>query len=152
MASSLSVPQTLAVFEALQVPWNAGTLDGSVGFYTMDGMGALAQVTTISNSTLGQAQTLVNTFLSNLGTNNVPLETVLKGYCDRWIALGTQVVDMDHSLAGDVSNVSWSPAKERMLIATRIQGIVPFFRAHEVLAKQEAAVNGAESNNLPVTR
>ncbi len=153
MPSALTVAQKQAVFEALEIPWNNGTTDGTVGFYTTDGVGGIAQRTSISNSTLAQTQLQLLTFLDNLNTNQPQQETVLISYTARWIVIGTQKVKMENGSVGhSVTGIYYNFEDERLELKKRIQSIVPFFRAHEVDVKQNIAVLGDAFGVFPIMR
>jgi len=127
MAVAMTVDRQIALFEALDVPY-------ATQFNTLDGMGALSSQTDISNSTSGQAKTAILAFVASL--ENMPsVVTVLNTYLDRWTTISTKVTAINGSI-GEVSGVTYDYENERTLLAKRIQLLVPFYKWHEVLARQ----------------
>ena len=141
MASSLSIAQDIALFEALEVPY-------LTSFYTLDEIGSLTAQTTIGG-TAAQAFTSIQTHLDTLSSSNG--ETQLIAMLDRWIAIGTKVANIDGGAVGGLQGVSMSYDDERNLLRERIKIIVPYYKFHEVLEKR-ASMGSSGGMSIAIMR
>lgn len=142
MPSSLNIAQKIALFEILEIPYYSG-------FFTTDGMAALAKQTSLSG-TATSAYTQLNTFLDSLTSLNG--ETELIAYITRWIAIGTKTSKMDAGNVGNLTGLTFDYDHERKLIRDRVKYIVPFYPWAEVLARQTTGGSGGDSISIGVMR
>ena|SRR3990167_6979310 len=142
MASSLTIAQDIALFEALEVPY-------LTSFYTLDEIGSLSSQTTIGGGTAAQAFTSIQTHLDTLTSANG--ETQLIAMLDRWITIGTKVANIEAGAVGGLQGVSMNYENERALLRERIKVIVPYYKFHEVLALR-ASQGARASMSVPIMR
>lgn len=139
---ALSDARNVALFQILDVPYFAG-------FYTLDGMGALSSLNDLSGASQGQAKSTILAYVLANIEGTAGLLTVLNTDLDRWIAIGSQVVRIEQGAAGNINGVTYDFRDERALIAERVRIMVPFYKYHEVLARQQ---NNRASLDISVNR
>ena len=123
---ALSDEQTVACFQILDVPLNTTVNVVSLG-------GALSSSTDFSAAGQSAAKTAIDTSLAALSADR---ETVLKTELNRWIALGSRVVRIEGGGVGGISGASVDPEDERAKIRQRVLIILPYYKLHEIIAKQ----------------
>lgn len=129
---ALTTAQKISLCEILEIPY-------STQFYTTDGMGALASLTNINNSTSGQAKTALTTWLDALDSDT---ETKLLTYISRWDTIGTTAVAMQQGAVGQLNGVTLDYTQERGIIRQRVQKMVPFFVWTEVQKRMNGDFSG----------
>jgi hypothetical protein len=135
---ALSGPQKLALFEVLEVPY-------AVAHRVVSPDGLLQTERTANNE--WSAKVAIETHISDVIEVDAALETALKVYLDRWIALGTKVLRIEGGGAGNVSGMVLDPREERDFLKTRVVILVPFYRHH--LQIQDP---GSQAINVEVLR
>lgn len=140
MASSLTIEQKIALFQALEVPF-------ATSYNTVSEIGSLSAATSVAAAGQSAAQTAITTWLDTLSSTNG--ETQLITLLNRWIAIGTKVASISTGSIGEMQGLSMDYRDERSLIAGWIKIIVPFYKFHEVLAKQ---MGGGNSFTIPIMR
>ena len=138
MAWTLTTARSIALFEALDVPYYTG-------HYTMDGMGALSSQTSLSG-TAAQAKTQIESYLSAATSGSG--DTELFTYLDRWIAIGTTVAVMEGGSVDGVQGISHNYENEREILRGRIRILVPFYQQHLVLQRR----NQTGGLSVPIMR
>lgn len=128
---SLSTEQDIALFQALEVPWQP-----MVG-QLVDKWNLVVQKWEVSDS-IRQANKAIRDYLAAYITPITAAENKLKVYLDRWIQLGTDVVTLNGGV-GPVQGVACDPEKERLEIQRQVKGMVPFYRAHEEVSRLATA-------------
>lgn len=123
---ALTAAQRQAVLEALEVP-------DATGYYVLQGLGTLAGAVSESTSSAG-AVALIDATLAAIALN-AGKEALLVALCTEWIACSSSTMVIDGGI-GNLSGAKLDPEKKRARIASRIKLMVPYFRYHEVLAKQ----------------
>jgi hypothetical protein len=129
---ALTGAQKLALFEILEVPFCA--IHGQV---SENGLYSTEQEADASWA----AKNAIETHISGVIEVDASLETALKVYVDRWIALGTKTIRIDGGSVGNVSGVIQGPQEERQLIMQRVVVLVPFYRSHLQMMDQGQSVN-----------
>ena len=127
MASNLTDAQKLSLFEILDVPF-------ATGHYTTSGMGTLSAQTSISSASQAQAKTEILSYLD--GLEGLEQETRLGTYITRWDALSTKQVRMTGGAVGQINGIDRDPEDERETIRQRVKLLVPFYKRHEVIARE----------------
>lgn len=140
---ALSAARDIALFQILDVPY-------FTGHYTLDGMGTLSNLQDTSGATANQAKTVILAYVLANIEGTAPLLLILTTDLDRWITIGSTTVRMETGNVGTLGSVTLDYRDERALIADRVRIMVPFYKFHEVLARQKAA--GGSGMNVGVIR
>ena len=127
MPSTLTTKQKLNVFSILEVPYFAG-------YYQMDGMGALSASVQISGATQGQAKAQIEAHLDALATE---VETELKAALDEYEGVKFTAVKIENGGVADINGLTCRTDEKVAKIKLIVQTIVPFFKFHETIAKQQ---------------
>lgn len=136
---ALTAAQRQAVLEALEVP-------DATGYYVLQGIGTLAGSVSESTSAAG-AVALIDATLAAIALN-AGKEALLVALCNEWIDCSLSTLVINGGI-GNLSGAQLDPAKKRALIAERIKMQVPYFRYHEVMAKQAETDN---RNQIQIVR
>lgn len=134
---ALSGPQKLALFEVLEVPYAAT--------HRLVSENGLLQTEQTADATWA-AKSAIDSHITNVIEADASLETALKVYLDRWIALGTKVLRIEGGSAGNVSGMVMDPREERADLQRRVVILVPFYRHHLQMLDNGMAIN------IPVVR
>lgn len=132
---ALSTEQDIALFQILEVPWQP------VVNQLVDKWNLVVQQYALSDS-IRQAGRAIHDYLSTYITPVAAAEAKLMVYLDRWIQIGTDVVVLNGGV-GPVQGVASDPEKERWEIQRQVKGMVPFYRAHEEIARAGASGNAS---------
>jgi len=108
-------------------------------------MGALSAQTDISGSTSGQAKTQILASIAALAADD---ETKVTALCTAWDAASLNVGEISGGGVADVTGLTFTWEAKRDIIRQRMQIYLPYYRYHEVLARQ----NGSKGTNIPVVR
>jgi RNA-binding protein YhbY len=104
-------------------------------------MGTLAAQHTVSNASQSAAKQAIETYVAGLtGAVGDELKTAL----DQYDLIKFDVTSLDNGAVSDISNVTYTAEDKREAIAKYVRVIVPFFKHHEVIARQQG-------NNSTVT-
>jgi|SRR5579862_6032687 len=137
--TSLTVSQQISLFEILDVPYTDS-------YSVIDGMGQ-AYSTVINQPILGAAKQAILSFLNSIGGSDS--ETKLITYLTEWDSIGLNVGRIESGGASDLQGLNYSWDEKRNLIAKRVRYIVPYYKYHEVLARQQDAQN---QSYIPLVR
>lgn len=129
MATNLTAAQIRSLFEVIEVPF-------ATSYYTVDGIGSIGAQTDVSGGATGQAKTQILAFLDTRTTDD---ETAIIALLIEYALVRLDVASITQgSVSENVNSASYSPDVKRARIKELMQIYVPFFRWHEVLAKQNA--------------
>lgn len=140
---ALTTPQKMALFQVLDVPI-------FTAYNTLSGVGTLSTESDMSAAGASAAKTAIETHLAALALDSA-LEDELQSLLDSWISSGLKTTEISGGSVGDIAGVSFSEERKRELIRERVKLLVPFFRAHEIYAKNIGA-NSANNIFLGVIR
>lgn len=141
---ALTTAEKNALFQILDVPM-------FTTYKTISGVGSLSVTTDLAAVGATAAKTAIETHLTALATDSA-LEDELQALIAEWVATGLNVTEVTSGGIADISGVSFSSDRKRELIRERVKLIVPFFRAHEIAAKEAAAAASAGGMVINVIR
>jgi len=118
-----SVALEITLHQILEVPYASNVT-------TLDGFGNLGP-----NFTMTASATIL-AYVNGLNANTT---TELTTLLTDWSAISTTPAKMEAGAVGSLSGLSFDYSQKRAHIAERIKTIVPFYRYHEILAKQNQA-------------
>jgi len=110
----------ITLHQVLEVPYTSNVT-------TLDGFGNLGPNFTMN------ASAAILAYVNALNANTT---TELSTLLTDWAAISTSPAKMEAGSVGSISGLTYDYAAKRAHIAERIKIIVPFFRHHEILAKQ----------------
>jgi hypothetical protein len=139
MAWTLTTARKIALFEALEVPY-------STSYNTLSGVATLSAQTDVSGASQAAAKTSIENYLA--AATAADGENELITYLDRWIAIGTKVANVQGGSVGDLQGVTMNYEDEKRVLRERIKILVPYYKHHEVLAKQM----GVTGISIPIMR
>jgi len=133
---ALTITQEVSLFQILEVPYYTG-------YYQTDGMGAVVASTNIPSSNAASAKTTILAFVTaNIVGQSVEAE--LKTLLDDWATVGTTPAKMEGGSVGSITGLTYDYDKKRDHIERRVKFLVPFYKYHEVAAKQSGGGAGFE--------
>lgn len=131
----LTTQQEIALFQMLEVPWQPVVIKPAGADY-------LFYEKSDATTSIRQARQAILDYLAVYVYPNADALLVLVGYCNRWICIGTDTIVLQAGSAGNgVTGVTSDPERERLEIQRQVKGMVPFFRAHQEMAR--AASSGS---------
>ena len=125
---ALTDVQDMILHEILEIPM------GAESFRLSDPDNLAGYKRTVTAENVLQAEAALQSRLALLSSAQ---ETKLKTYLDRYDAIGTDMTVIETGGIGNIAGVTDSPQHERILIAQKVKVLLPFFRAHEEIAKQK---------------
>lgn len=134
---ALTAAQTRSVFEILEVPY-------LTTYNTVTGVGALTASTSVAGAGTSAAYTALNTSITALAADD---ETKVTALVTEWDSIRLDTTVIQSGGISNISGVSYNPAEKRALIKQLMQVYLPYFRAHEVFAKDMGP-----SMTIPVIR
>lgn len=137
MPNTMTDTQTTSLFHVLEVPY-------STSYAAMDGMGA-AYVQTANQPILSAAKDAILSFVAGMETLAF---TDLQNWLNKWYLVADQVVNIASGGAGSLQGVNLNFADQRALYKQYVQDLVPYFKYHEILARQAQS----SSMQMNVTR
>lgn len=129
---ALTVQQEIALFQILEVPWQPLVMKPAGADY-------LIHETNDVTTSIRQARQRILDYLTVYIYSSAQAEVVLTAYLDRWIEIGTNVVNIDSGSTGAVGGVTSRPDDERLEIQKQVKVVVPFYRAHVEIERASAA-------------
>ena len=131
--SDLSGTQKLDLFHCEEIPY-------STSYAAVDGMGA-AYVQTANQPILSAAKNAVIAYVDSMEAIAI---TDLKTLLDKYNLIRDVDFSMSGGSVGNIQGVSFSAEGSRLAIKRRVQELVPYYKYHEILAKQ----NGTDGNGM----
>lgn len=105
----------------------------------------ISSTASVSAATGAQAKSTITTYLGTLTSDD---ETKITALVTEWDSISLNSGQIDAGGVTDVQGLSFSWDAKRKLIKERMQIYVPFFRYHEVLARE----NKSGGMFIPVVR
>jgi hypothetical protein len=142
--STLTITQKLDLFTALEVPY-------ATQYNSLSSMGSLSMQTDVGQAGQDAAKTKILQYLESFGltaptgadaVEYAAIETELKSLLDSFHRVRLSVGSVEGGQVSDVGGVTYSHEAKREQIKVNIQTIVPFYRHHEILAKQAMEARG----------
>ena len=130
---AITKAQQIALFQILEVPYD------STVYKLIDDNNMMTEsliVATASRRSFDLIQQRLTTIASD-----TDLEAVLSGLLDRWIELGTKTTTVVDGRVGGVDGIDYDPNRERLEIRAQVIVIVPFYRHHESMERDNAGIN-----------
>lgn len=124
----------VALFQILEVPY-------STTLYTLANMGMLTHSTSFSAAGQSAAKTAIEATITEVEANATLATDVLVDL-DRWNTIRTSRVSITDGGADGIPGVRTDPEDELKAIRERIRVTFPYYKAHEVFAKELAAAGG----------
>jgi len=132
---TLSLERELALFEILQVPYQTSVMK----LQPEDNLTAIEYT---ADNLATQAFGLIQDKITEIEAN-AELLALLEGHLDSWVALGTNVTNLQGNV-GDIGGIDDSPDRERQAIRAKVITIVPFYRHHdEMVSPTPRNMNGS---------
>ena len=125
---ALTDPQMMSLFEILEVPY---TSDGTIYTLTPQGDAAFTGIS-YDSIALQKAYSGIQTWVSGMSGSGLDK---LTGLLTNWDALGSDMTSIDGGSIGDIQGITYSAERNRERIATKVRGIVPFYRNHEKILR-----------------
>lgn len=133
---ALTTSEKNALFQVLDVPI-------FTSYYSLSGVGSLGVSTDVAAAGATAAKAAIEAHLIELATDSL-LEDELQLLLAEWVSTGLNTTELSAGSVADIGGISFSSDRKRDLIRDRVKLIVPFFRAHEIAAKN--AANRAANN------
>jgi len=127
---ALTTEQEIALYNVLEVPWST-TINKLQGD---DNLTAITWGSVEPGNT--QAYAKIQTRIAEIEAMSAAL-AVLVAWLDDWIALGSNVTNLEGGMDG-LDGLSDSPTRERRELRAKILTIVPFYRCHEEMVGNQA--------------
>ncbi|HEY3322077.1 MAG TPA: hypothetical protein VGP72_16540 [Planctomycetota bacterium] len=130
----LTTSHRITLFTVLEVPY-AST------YNIVDAMATLAAAVEMGRAAMTSAKAQIEQYVDNDLDAGALAELIT--LLDDWKAASTKTSELAQGAVGDISGISFNWGTKRQTIADRIKIIVPFYRLHEVLAKQAASAGAS---------
>ncbi len=131
--------QTIDLFHCLEVPYSSS-------YAAVDGMGA-AYVQTANQPILSAAKSAILAFVA--GMESLAL-TDLGSLLDEYHDIRSVSFSMSGGSVGSITGINFSADAMRDQLKKRVQELVPYYKYHEILAKQNGYDNSANINGMMI--
>lgn len=128
---ALSQQQEFALYQILEMPWQP-TVNQLID---KDNLVAM-QITIGNDAGIRQAKASLTAYLATYITGAA--ETALLALLNRWISIGTKTVHIDAGSVGNLGGVTFDYAAERSEIQRQVRVIIPFYRKHESIERDNS--------------
>jgi hypothetical protein len=126
---ALSKAQEIALFQILQVPYNAQTQQLS-----SDGQMSVQKIVPTAIACYNTIKTYLTDYIYTDADITLALSTLL----DEWICLGTRTESMVGGAIGSIQGLEYSVPKQRAEITRQVIIIVPYYRVQDDYVRQSA--------------
>jgi hypothetical protein len=130
----ITTRQEIALFQILEVPWQPVVIKPA-------GPDSLFYEMSDATNSIRQARQKILDYLAAYIYPNADALDMLEGYCNRWLAIGTDTVTMESGSTGSLAGVTSDPERERLEIQKQVRDFIPFYRSH--IQIERAGTSGA---------
>lgn len=131
----MTEPEIRTIFRMLDTPY-------SLGYNVVDGMGTLSASCDVAASSQGAAKTQILAAITALDGYTA---TVVSDLVSQYDNIKTKVGSIQGGI-GDLQGVTYSFDDKRRLLSQNLQTYLPYYKQHEVLARQMGNSGGININ------